>query len=543
VNQFGKTLQSKFWRSSLLLSATGVALLSAGCGNSYRPVVSAINPVGPAGQPTKYAVAVSNTNATLVDLITAYSIANNVITVTVATPNPFAAGQTLLLSGFTTSTFLNGQSVTVLSTGLTTTQFQATFTHANASATESGSASQLGSSLGLLTFVDFSGDTILSTPSILTNPSYFTQTANGVEGFVINAAGSFDTFGMSNPTGLQTQNILQTTLPATSGPVSLSALSVLGTGTTIFVPEQATSKIAELSSSGPTLTQEISVGANPMYVVGIDGAPRVYAISQNTSGNGQVASIESSTLSVSATIPVGAQPVYGVMSADAKRTYILNKGSGNVTVINTFTNALDTTTPVIPATGTLGLNPVWADLSTLTNELVVLNAGDGVHAGSLSIINIPLCTASTPVTNPNCSSTNPVDATGFGQVLATVPVGISPTMVSVLHDGSRAYVANTLDSTGQCAAGQGSVSVVNLTSGVVTATICGTTSAVNANDAPTLLYGHPNTIAATTGTPTGKVYVTSSDSRFLSVIYTDTDSVQTHISLQGLGLRVVVTQP
>ncbi len=37
----------------------------AGCGNTYRPVVTAINPVGPAGQPQKYAVAVSNPNLTV----------------------------------------------------------------------------------------------------------------------------------------------------------------------------------------------------------------------------------------------------------------------------------------------------------------------------------------------------------------------------------------------------------------------------------------------------------------------------------------------
>ncbi len=35
-------------------------LMLAGCGNTYRPVVSAINPVGPASQPAKYAVVVSD---------------------------------------------------------------------------------------------------------------------------------------------------------------------------------------------------------------------------------------------------------------------------------------------------------------------------------------------------------------------------------------------------------------------------------------------------------------------------------------------------
>ena len=41
-----------------------------GCGNTYRPVVSAINPVGPAAQPQKFAVAISTTGATAPGLVT-----------------------------------------------------------------------------------------------------------------------------------------------------------------------------------------------------------------------------------------------------------------------------------------------------------------------------------------------------------------------------------------------------------------------------------------------------------------------------------------
>jgi len=53
-------------KSSVIARSAGSAALAAalfalaGCGASYRPVVSAINPVGPASQPQKYAVAVSD---------------------------------------------------------------------------------------------------------------------------------------------------------------------------------------------------------------------------------------------------------------------------------------------------------------------------------------------------------------------------------------------------------------------------------------------------------------------------------------------------
>jgi hypothetical protein len=131
-----------------------------------------------------------------------------------------------------------------------------------------------------------------------------------------------------------------------------------------------------------------------------------------------------------------------------------------------------------------------------------------------------------------------------------VPVGINPVMVTVLQDGSKAYVANAGVT---CAAGasnctnvEGSVSVVNLASGQVSATIQGISSAsatTDTNTSPTMIYGHPNTIAATTGTPTGKVYVTSGDNKFMTVIETDIDAVETHVNLQGMGVKVVLTSP
>jgi len=476
---------------------TGLAATLAmyGCGNQYRPVVSAINPVGPAGQPTKYAVAVSNT-----------------------------------------STYPNSTLP------------------------------------GLLTFVDVSGDTILSTPSILSfpppttagtattaptptyiNPLNFSINSSGSEGFVVNSSGAFNLFGLGNPTSLLTQDITQTSLASNAVPNGIQTFSLPSTGTTVFVPQPNLTQIAELElSSGPSLLQNLSV-PNPVYVVGTDGAQRVYALSSNGTAPGVAYPIENTPVSIDSgnLIPIGVNPVYGIMTTDGNRAFILNKGSGTVSVINVPSNGLDSGAPTITLPNivsggtTIPPSPVWADLSTINSEMVVLNQGDGVHPGSLSIINIPLCNVNTPVTNPNCNATNPIDAAGFGTIVATVPVGINPTMVSVLADGSRAYVVNsgTLP-TGTSAGVEGSVSVVNLISGVVTATIQATSlpaATVDVATTPTKIYGHPNTIAATTGTPTGKVYVTSSDNKFMTIIETDTDTVDTHISLQGLGVRVLVT--
>ena len=72
--------------------------------------------------------------------ISAWSITGNVVTFTTSAQNLAVTNQ-VTLSGFATSTFFNGQVLAVLNTGLTSTSFQAAFTHANGSATEAGSAS------------------------------------------------------------------------------------------------------------------------------------------------------------------------------------------------------------------------------------------------------------------------------------------------------------------------------------------------------------------------------------------------------------------
>jgi DNA-binding beta-propeller fold protein YncE len=439
-------------------AAAGLAVFlvaMAGCGNTYRPVVSAINPIGPAGQPQKYAVAVSS---------------------------PTAQTQQCPLAGQPTSN-------------------------------------------GLVTVVDFSGDTVLVTATLGVNPYYFILSGSGTTGYTLNCDTTVNSFDVSP--SLITSQVLETTLLPGSKPVSIFP----GAAST-YIPDIGLSQVSQLTGAPPALKQELPVAANPVYVAGVSNAARVYAISQGTgAGAGQVAAIETAGNTISATLPVGKMPVYGVMTGDTRRAFILNHGDATVTAINSQTNALDTTAPTIP----VGIGPVWADLVPTKNELVVVNEGTGTSNGSLSIISIPLCSPTALPAQPNCDPNNPVDAASFGTVLATVPVGINPIMVSVLSDGTRAYVANAGVAGLPCAAvavagvsTTCTISVVNLTSNLVTATIP--------------INGHPVYLASTNSTPTGKVYVVCKDSQVMTVIETDTDSVDTTIPLQGFGVSVRVSQ-
>ena len=417
-----------------------------GCGNQYRPVVTAISPVGPAVQPTKYAVAISQP--------------------------------------------------------------------ANATG-------------GLVTMVDFAGDANLVNASVGPNPYYFQLATSGGTGYTLNSDRTLSSFPIT--TTLQTSNVNTTTLLPGASPNS-----IFTNATNVYLTDPGRSAVAQfpLTAAAPSLRQElpISTGYSPVYIAGIANGLRSYVIDQSTTAGalGQVQAIESATVTITNTIPVGVTPVYGVMTVDGNRAFILNQGSNSVSVINSESNAADATTPTIP----VGTAPVWADLAPTRTELVVANAGDGVSPGSVSIINIPLCTSATLPTNPNCDVNNPVDAVGFGDVLANIPVGRQPVMVTVLQDGTQAYVANYADST---------VSAINLLTNTVTATIP--------------VAGRPIWIASTTGTPTGKVYVVTQDSvpqtgfpisansSLMTIIRTDSNTIQTYIDLQGKGISVRLTTP
>jgi hypothetical protein len=74
--------------------------------------------------------------------ITNVALTSNVVTITAA--NNFTMGQVVYLNGLTTATFLNGTAVQILSTGLSTSQFEAAFTHADyASAADTGTATDI----------------------------------------------------------------------------------------------------------------------------------------------------------------------------------------------------------------------------------------------------------------------------------------------------------------------------------------------------------------------------------------------------------------
>lgn len=470
--------------------AAGALLVLAGasgCGNQYRPVVTPVSPTGPASQPQSYVVAFSQPNLKL--------------------PTPGSAS------------------------GCPNTSIAAP-------------------PAGVVTLIDFSGDSTLAQANIGTGPQTFALDSSGSTAYSVNCDGTVSSIPLS-PT-MQSKNVLTTTLPSVTNPANNaitptlpSNVLVTSTGEFIAEPQAAdlkgVSAVGALTGSPPSLKQEIPVAATLVNMVGTYTGQRIYSISQGTSGagssvtwgqcdtpssvtaNGEADGIEAASLTVSSRIPVGVCPVYGLMTADSRRTFILNRGSGTISVIESAKNQLDTdslSTYINKTNATIqcnpgttlcvGAGPVYADLYAPAALLVTANYDDD----SISIINVS-------INGPTLGNT---DTANFGQVLATVKVGHHPASVTVLQDGSRAYVANegTLND-----GGNGSVTIVNLQSFTVVGTLPVT--------------GHPRSIASTYNAPIGKVYTIAQDSPYMTVIRTDTDIVSASILLQGNGVDLHTT--
>ncbi len=410
---------------------------------------------------------------------------------------------------------------------------------------------------GVVNIDDVSGDTVLDVTQIGANPQYLFLGTSGGEAYSLNGDGTVNQFAVS--TNLISSQVTEMTLTAGARPNSVANIS-----TYLYISEPGLNDVAALQTSTtatPTLRQQLPVGPNPVYLIGNSNVSRFYAISNGTT-LGQAAAIDITSNTVSSVLTMGKNPVYGVMSADNNRAYVMNKGDGTVSVINVQSNQLDTfNDPVtnLPASiihDPKAAAPIWADFAPTRNELVVANQGATAGSnGSVSIISIPLCSSVTIATNPTCDTANPVDAVGFGTVLANIPVGINPIQVGVLQDGTQAYVINAgtpaIPASGgnpAVAADPGSVSVINLATNTVVATIpaapdttCVPATPTLAN--PMLVCGHPTWLGVTTGTPTGKAFVVSSDSTNMTIIRADLNTVEAQLPLSGFGVSVRLNEP
>jgi YVTN family beta-propeller protein len=415
---------------------------------------------------------------------------------------------------------------------------------------------------GIVTIIDYSGDSIMVEAPIGVGPLVFTLDELGATGYTVNSDGTLSNFAIT--TTLQAKNVSTSTLPTTAEPVNLMAPS-----SGLWVTDLTGNVIDQFSGSPQAYKLSIPVATAtspatmPMMVTGSPTltGEREYVVSQNVADTpiqteamfcntpanfaaaptGVATPIEISSNTTDPAIPVGKCPVYAIESSDQQRFFVLNRGSDTVTVINARNNTLDSCTPflnqngqtvnchptlplsldavaatsITPPNGTAGMTatagPIYAEYNTATEQLVVANY-DG---GTISVIDVSLDEYGN-------------DSATFGTTY-TIPVGNTatpnPAAVTVLYDGSKAYTANQNDGTEN-----GTVTVVNLTTHTVEKTIT--------------VVGHPRMVASTQNSEYAKIYALSPDSPNVTIIEsspTVTDAIDTTVLVEGNPIDLRVT--
>ncbi|MGD1107074.1 MAG: hypothetical protein ABR865_08505 [Terracidiphilus sp.] len=415
---------------------------------------------------------------------------------------------------------------------------------------------------GVVTIIDYSGDSILTEAQIGPGPRVFTLDEVGSTGYTVNSDGTLSNFAISP--SLQTKQVSESTLPPTARPVNLMAPSsglwatdLNGDVVDLFAGSPQAFKLAiPVATSASPATMPVfiagtsSTAGEREYVVSQnvpDTAPLACNLSPTTAPTGVATPIEISSNTTDPAIPVGKCPVYGVQTPNLQRLFVLNRGDDTITVINTRNNTPDACTPFQNQSGQwitchptiqlpTGSGPIYAEYNQATQQLVVANY-DG---GTVSVVNVPLDeygNDSNTYTNPSCTvagvtsyaNCGPITG-GFGFV-TTIKVGNTatpnPASVTVLADGSKAYTANQNDDSGT---GNGTVTVVNLYTYSVEKNIT--------------VVGHPRTVLNTQNSEYSKIYVASPDSPFITIIEsspTVTDLIDTTVLLEGTPVDVRTT--
>jgi YVTN family beta-propeller protein len=366
------------------------AILVAGCGAGYRPVVTPINPSGPAAQPTSLAVAISAPSPTSPGVASVIDYSGDTI-VAQAPIGPGPIAFTLDETG--------GLGYTLNSDG-TLTNFP------------------VSSSLQAKNVV-FSTLPSAASPLSLFSPSagLWLSDLNGNLADVL--TGSPATFKLSIPVAPTPVTIMGAQIAGernyviaqgnTSGG-NVSSGVQCNTAPTTAPPGEADA--VEVASN--TVSARIQLGSCPVYAVQTPDGRRLFVMNR---GSDTVTVINSQNNTLDACTP------------------FVNQNGQTVTCHPTLplsTTAV-TATGITPPNGTSGMTttagPVYAEFNPTTSELIVANY-DG---STISVIDVSLDEFGN-------------DSQTFGNTF-TIPVGTNPASVTALYDGSRAYTANQADGT------------------------------------------------------------------------------------------------
>jgi len=322
--------------------------------------------------------------------------------------------------------------------------------------------------------------------------------------FVISVSTNGDNFPQSGscvPSGMPPPCIAD---PGTASRLDVSGDTNVGVLTTGILPTHAAlvlngsrlyvsnsdDTVTANNTSAPTTqaaTIALAPGSRPVFVHTTENA-NVYVAN---SGNDTVSVINTTTNVVTSTVPLatGSKPVALAETPNGQKLYVANQGSPNAAVINTQFASSGQSTPIA-----IGAPQVWAVARSDNGRAYVLDTTgkiSDIDTTSDAVINSVAAGAGANfmahdkvlnrlfVTNPGAATLTIFDAS-IDPPAPRAPITITPatsspcatavvpTSVTVLGDGSRAYVASyQLDAGTVCT----QVSVIDAGTGTVTKTI------------------------------------------------------------------------
>ena len=380
----------KFGQARTRLVCGGAALASAaliaGCGSTYRPVVTPINPSGPAPQVSSYAIVISAPSPTTPGIATVVDYSGDVV-LAIAPIGPGPSTFTLDALGANGYTINSDHTLSnfPISATLQTKQVQYTTLPSTAvpvnlfSPTSGLWAADLDGNIADV-FGGFPQAFRLSIPVAPTPMMIAGPSAVGQRYFAISQ-------NIASPTGVECN-----TSPRT----------------------QPLGKVDTLEVATYTVSASIPVGKCPVYAIESPDTKRFFVLNR---GDDTITVINSQDNTLDSCTPFVNQAGQTV----------------NCHPILPLSLSAVTATGVTPPNGTSGMTktagPVYAEFNQATAQLVVANY-DG---GTISVID---------VSEDEFGN----DSATFGTTY-TVPVGNNPASVTVLVDGTRAYTANQTDQT------------------------------------------------------------------------------------------------
>ncbi len=467
MSLFSNVLSQAHVRLVQAVAALAVAALFAGCGNSYRPVITPINPTGPAAQPNSYAVVVSSpaTNALGVATVLDYS-GDSILAQAPIGPNPFA---------FTLDA--NGANGYTVNSDHTLTNFQVSSTQPQEKNINFSTLPPTAQTVGLfsptagLWNADLNGNVIdvlaingsaeafkLAVPVATTPVAVVGLGSLGQHLYSISQNVPFDVTCNNAPTSVATNgeaDALEVASFTVSVRIPVGVCPVYGVasadGRRVFVLNRGSDTVTVINSQDntldqctpftnqngqlvtchPTLPLSTAAGlsganvpsvAGPVYaeyipttqelvVADYDGGTiSLIDVSLDEFGN------DSQTFGTTFTIPVGKDPASVTVLADGSRAYTADQADGTVHVVNLSSHTVEKTLAVTghPRTVVSTSNSLFGKVyvaSPDTNFLTIIRTDQDIVDTTVliegNIIDVRVSSQTTSKGNSNISSRIP----------------------------------------------------------------------------------------------------------------------------------------